>query len=144
MYCPWATCNRADSKPERADFRPERADFRPERTVFRPERAWGGQTNGRMDGQTNKSPLCSTGLRPLWGRCTASHSDLQPCKAGQWVLLTMYCLWATCKRADSRPERADFSPERADFSPERADFKPERAWGGQTNKRINGRTNKRT
>ena len=27
------------------------------------------RTNERTDGQTNESPLCSTGLRPLWGRC---------------------------------------------------------------------------
>ena len=86
--------------------------------------------------------LCSTGVRPLWGRCTASHSNLQPCKAGQWVSLTMYCSWATCKRADSRPERADFRPERADFSLERADFKPERAWGG-TNEQTNGQADER-
>ena len=58
---------RTDSRPERADFRPERADSRPERADFRSERAWGGQTNKRTDGQTNKSPLCSTGLRPLRG-----------------------------------------------------------------------------
>ena len=50
----------------------------------------------RMDGRT-KVPLCSTGLRPLWGRCPAtSHSDSQPCKAGQRVSLTTYCPWATC------------------------------------------------
>ena len=43
-----------------------------------------------------KVPLCSTGLRPLWGRCHASsHSDSQPCKAGQRVLLSTYCPWAT-------------------------------------------------
>merc|ERR1711911_316231 len=50
---------------------------------------------GRTDGRT-KVPLCSTGLRLLWGRCPASHSDLQPCKAGQRVSLTTYCPWATC------------------------------------------------
>ena len=85
---------RADSRPERTDFRPERADFRPERADFRPERAWGGtdrQTDGQMDRRTNKSSLCSTGLCPLWGRCPASHSNSQPCKAGQWVSLTTYC-----------------------------------------------------
>ena len=78
----------------REDFRPERADFRPERADFRPERAWGGtdrQTDGQMDRRTNKSSLCSTGLCPLWGRCPASHSNSQPCKAGQWVSLTTYC-----------------------------------------------------
>ena len=37
------------------------------------------------------------GLHPLWGRCPASsHSNLQPCKAGQRVSLTTYCPWATC------------------------------------------------
>ena len=48
------------------------------------------------DGRT-KVPLCSTGLRPLWGRCPASfHSNSQLCKAGQLVSLTAYCPWATC------------------------------------------------
>ena len=57
-----------------------------------------------IDKQINKStnkqtkvPLCSTGLRPLWGRCPASsHSASQPFKAGQRVSLTTYCPWATC------------------------------------------------
>ena len=31
------------------------------------------QTNERMDGQ--RFPLCSTGLRPLWGRCPASTQN---------------------------------------------------------------------
>ena len=39
---------------EREDFKPDRADSKPERTGFRPERAWGGQTEGRMDGRTDK------------------------------------------------------------------------------------------
>ena len=44
-----------------------------------------------------KVPLCSTGLRPLRGRCPASpHSNSQSCRAGQRVLLTTYCPWATC------------------------------------------------
>merc|ERR1712115_141540 len=44
-----------------------------------------------------KVPLCSTGLRPLWGRCPASpHSNSQSLKAGQRVSLTTYCPWATC------------------------------------------------
>ena len=44
-----------------------------------------------------KVPLCSTGLRPLWGRCPASpHSNSQSRKAGQWVSLTTYCSWAAC------------------------------------------------
>merc|ERR1712074_221488 len=68
----WANfrSERADFMPERADFRPERAHFRPERADFRPERASGG-THGRTNGRT-KVPLCSTGLRPLWGRCPKS------------------------------------------------------------------------
>ena len=37
-----------------ANFRPVRADFRPERADFRPKRAWGGQTDGRTNEQTNK------------------------------------------------------------------------------------------
>ena len=42
-----------------------------------------------------KVPL-STQLCSLWGRCPASpHSNSQPCKAGQLVSLTTYCLWAT-------------------------------------------------
>ena len=55
---------RVDFRPERVDFRPERADFRPKKESFRPERVWGG----RMDGQTNESSLCSTGLCPFQGR----------------------------------------------------------------------------
>ena len=44
-----------------------------------------------------KVPVCSTGLRPLWGRCPASpHSNSQSLKAGQRVSLTTYCPWATC------------------------------------------------
>ena len=58
------------------------------------------QRDGRTDGQTNgrmKVPLCSTGLRPLRGRCPASpHSNSQSLKAGQRVSLTTYCPWATC------------------------------------------------
>ena len=95
---------RADFRPERVDFRPDRADFRPDRADFRPERAWGRRTDGRTDewtdGRTDgrtKVPLCSTGLRPLRGRCPASsHSNSQSCKAGQRVSLTTYCPWATC------------------------------------------------
>ena len=54
------------------------------------------QTDKWTNHRTNESPLCSTGLCPLQGRCPASHSDLQPCKAGQRVSLTTYCPWATC------------------------------------------------
>ena len=72
----------SDSRPERAVFRPERADFRPERTDFRPERVWGGGwTDGRMDGRKN-SPLCSTGLCPLRGRCPASPQINNHAKQG--------------------------------------------------------------
>ena len=50
--------------------------------------------NEQTNGQT-KVP-CSTGLCPLWGRCSASsHSNLQWCKVGQRVSLTTYCPWAT-------------------------------------------------
>ena len=31
----------------------------------------GSQTEGRTDGRTDRFPLCSTGLRPLRGRCPA-------------------------------------------------------------------------
>ena len=82
----------ANSRPERADFRPERVGSRSERADFRPERAW----VGRMERRTYESPHCSTGLCSLWGRCPASHSNLLPCKAGQRVLLSTYCPWATC------------------------------------------------
>ena len=61
---------------------PERADFRPERADFRSERAWGGQTEGWMDGETDgqtKVPLCSTGLCPLWGRCPKRGKILKKC-----------------------------------------------------------------
>ena len=78
-------------KSERADLRPERVNFSPERADFRPERAWGGRTNGRTI-----VPLCSTGHRPLRGRCPATlHSNSQSLKAGQRVSLTTYCPWAT-------------------------------------------------
>ena len=44
-----------------------------------------------------KVPLCSTGLRPLRGRCPATfHTNSQSCKAGQRESLTTYCPWATC------------------------------------------------
>ena len=36
-----------------------------------------GRTDGRTNGQTDrrmKVPLCSTGLRPLWGRCPKSEN----------------------------------------------------------------------
>ena len=52
--------------------------------------------DGWMDEWTKESPLCFTGLCPLPSRCSASHSNLQPCKAGQRVSLTTYCPWATC------------------------------------------------
>ena len=32
------------------------------------------QTNGRTDGQTNESPLCSTGLHPLRGCCPKGNA----------------------------------------------------------------------
>ena len=51
-----------------------------------------------------KVPLCSTGLRPLRGRCPASpHSNSQSLKAGQQVSLTTYCPWATCSLSLSSP-----------------------------------------
>ena len=63
-----------DLRAEMLDMRPERPDLRPERLKSRPERLEklqrGGdeQTNKRTNERT-KVPLCSTGLRPLWGRC---------------------------------------------------------------------------
>ena len=43
-----------------------------------------------------KVPLCSTGHRPLQGRCPAYHHLQSPTyKAGQRVSLTLYCPWAT-------------------------------------------------
>ena len=46
-----------------------------------------------------KVPLCSTGHRPLRGRCPATHHIQSPTyEAGQRVSLTTYCPWATgCK-----------------------------------------------
>ena len=39
-----------------------------------PQDGWtNGRTDERMAGQ--KFPLCSTGLRPLWGRCPASTQN---------------------------------------------------------------------
>ena len=65
------TPKRPDLRPERPDVRP---DMRPERPNLRPERPWrpdlggDGQTNEQTDRRT-KVLLCSTGLRPLRGRC---------------------------------------------------------------------------
>ena len=60
---------RPDLRPDGPDFKPERPDLRLERPDLRPERPdGGGRTNERTDGRT-KVPLCSTGLRPLGGRC---------------------------------------------------------------------------
>ena len=47
---------------------PERLDLSSERLDLRPEGSDEGGTNGRTNGRT-KVPLCSTGLRPLRGRC---------------------------------------------------------------------------
>ena len=56
-----------------------------------------GWTDVQTYGQTDKFPLCSTGLCPLQGRCPASsHSNSQSCKAGQRISLTTYCPWVTC------------------------------------------------
>ena len=58
-----------DLRPEKPDLRPERPDLRPERPDLRPEGPeGGGRTDERTNGRT-KVPLCSTGLRPLRGRC---------------------------------------------------------------------------
>ena len=73
-----------DLRPERLDLRPKRLDLRPERLHLRPKRLDlrsegpddGGdkQTNKQTNAQT-KVPLCSTGLRPLWGRCPKGISQ---------------------------------------------------------------------
>ena len=92
------------------DFKGIRFTIRPEIHHFGPEisLAWNQpsqahnqssqgsyQCSGQTDGWT-KVPLCSTGLRPLRGRCPASsHSNSQSCKAGQRVSLTTYCPWTT-------------------------------------------------
>ena len=109
------------------------------------------------------APLRLFGQRPRRGRSPVEHR-------GTFVrpsVRSFIHLWAGLRperadfrpeRADSRPERADFRPERADlgleradsrperayFRPERVDFRPERAWGGRTNERTDGRTDKRT
>ena len=51
-------------------MRPGRLDLRPERPDFRPEGSdnGGGRTN-ELTNERTKVPLCSTGLRPLRGRC---------------------------------------------------------------------------
>ena len=84
---------RTDLRPERANFRPKRPDLRPEwfnlrpeRPNLRPERPWrpdlgggDGRTNKRMNERTNgrtKVPLCSTGLRPLRGRCPKNRTSV--------------------------------------------------------------------
>ena len=70
---------RLDLKPERLDLRPERLDLRPERPDLGPEGSDEGGTNERTDERTNgqtKVPLCSTGLRPLRGRCPKMESQV--------------------------------------------------------------------
>ena len=61
---------RLDLRPEKLDLSPERLDLGTERLDLRPggPDKGGGRTNERTDGRT-KVPLCSTGLRPLRGRC---------------------------------------------------------------------------
>ena len=78
----------------------------------------------------NESPLCSTGLRPLRGRCPESsnkveseRADFSPERAN-----------LRPERADSRSKRAYFGPKRADFRPEKANYRPERAWGEEVTK----------
>ena len=56
--------DRLDLRPKRLSLRPERPDLRSQRPDLRPEGPDEGVTNGQM-----KVPLCSTGLRPLRGRC---------------------------------------------------------------------------
>ena len=74
---------RLDLKPEMPDLRPERPDWGSERPDLKSEEPDGG-TNGWTDGRTNRFPLCSTGLRPLWGRCpktdgkTSNGGSLHP------------------------------------------------------------------
>ena len=56
--------------------------------------------HGRMNKRT-KVPLCSTGHRPLRGRCPATdHLQTPTYKAGQRVSLTTYCPWATGRLVD--------------------------------------------
>ena len=43
-----------------------------------------GRTYGRTDGRTDRFPLCSTGLRPLRGRCP---------KSGKTSVLGAYVCW---------------------------------------------------
>ena len=86
---------RPDLRPERPDLRPGRPDLRPERPDMSLRGLIGGGTNGRTDKRT-KVPLCSTGHRPLRGRCPATHHLQSPTFiAGQRVSLTTYCPWAT-------------------------------------------------
>ena len=62
----------------------------------------GSASQPLLEAGKNKFPLCSTGHRPLRGRCPASpHSNSQSLKAGQRVSLTTYCPWATCLQLDS-------------------------------------------
>ena len=63
---------RLDLRPERLDLRPKGLDLRPERLDLRSEGPDEGGGDGEANKQTNESPLCSTGLRPLRGRCPKS------------------------------------------------------------------------
>ena len=82
------------------------------------------RTNERTNGRTNKrkSPCVLQDIVPFGAAAQKAYFRSE--------------------RVNFSPERADFRPERVDFSPEKADFRPERAWGGRTNERTNGRTNK--
>ena len=97
-----------------------------------------------MNGQT-KVPLCSTGLRPLWGRCPKSSNEVKSERADfrpERADLSPKRTHSSSERAnfrhdraDSRPKRVYFRHKRADFKSERADFRPERAWGDEVTNR---------
>ena len=63
-----------------------------------------GGTNRRTDGWTDRFPLCSTGLCPLWCHCPSppllkSHNNSSRAR----VPLTIYCLWAAILICYSTP-----------------------------------------
>ena len=62
--------------PERLNLRPERLDLRPDGPGGGGDERMNERTDERTDGRT-KVPLCSTGLRPLWGRCPKRNEEIE-------------------------------------------------------------------
>ena len=108
MCNPWRTCFWAAAPKGMKSCRTQRTfvcssirppgPLRPEICPLKPKiclkRGQISGLKGQISGLLSQiSGPCSIGLQD---RCPASsHSNSQSCKAGQQVLLTTYCLWAT-------------------------------------------------